>query len=85
MAEFQDGALLKKFAQSGAGLFVAPTVIADDVISMYKVAAVGRVDQVQQRFYAISVERRLRCPAVTAILDAARQQLFVTGSTDEAA
>jgi len=31
---------------------------------------------VQERFYAISVERRLRHPAVLAIMEAARAELF---------
>jgi LysR family transcriptional activator of nhaA len=85
VAEFQDSALLKTFGQSGAGLFVAPSVVEDDIISVYKVAVVGRIDEVQERFYAISVERRFKNPAVTAILDAARQHLFMSGSSDEAA
>jgi len=37
---------------------------------------VGRVDEVRERFYAITVERRLHHPAVQAIYRAAREELF---------
>ena len=55
---------------------MAPSVVEEDVMSVYNVAVVGRIEEVQERFYAISVERRFRNPAVTAILDSARRQLF---------
>jgi LysR family transcriptional activator of nhaA len=38
---------------------------------------VGRLPEVRERFYAISVERRLVHPAVVALTDAARKRLFV--------
>ena len=37
---------------------------------------IGRIEQVRERFYAISVERRLKHPAVVAISEAAREKLF---------
>jgi LysR family transcriptional regulator, transcriptional activator of nhaA len=40
------------------------------------VSVLGRAPDVKERFYAVSVERRLRHPAVVAISDAARQELF---------
>ena len=46
--------------------------------AQYGVQLLGRVDEVRERFYAISVERRLKHPAVVAISDAARQALFAT-------
>lgn len=86
VAEFQDSALLKTFGASGAGLFFAPTVVEKDVKNSYKVAVCGRIDEVQERFYAVSVERRFKNPAVNAILDSARTKLFLNaGKNDEAA
>ncbi len=76
VAEFDDTALLKVFAQSGRGLFFAPTVMADEVCRQYRVRALGTVDELTQEFYAISVERRVRHPGVLAIADAARSDLF---------
>ena len=42
----------------------------------YQVTAIGRVDEVKERFYAISVERRVTHPVVSAVVEAARQTLF---------
>jgi LysR family transcriptional activator of nhaA len=76
VAEFEDSALLKVFGADGAGLFPASEVVKDEVIAQYGVQLIGRVDEVRERFYAISVERRLKNPAVVAITDAARRELF---------
>lgn len=42
----------------------------------YKVSTIGRLDSVIERFHAISVERKLKHPAVVTISDAARDKLF---------
>jgi LysR family transcriptional activator of nhaA len=76
VAEFEDSALLKVFGQGGAGLFVVPTVVATRVRTQFRVRTVGRIEEVRERFYAISVERKVRNPAVQAIADAARSRLF---------
>lgn len=76
-AEFDDSALLKVFGQQGVGLFAVPSAVEDEVCRQYKVRRVGRVDAVKERFYAISAERRLEHPAVVAISEAARLELFV--------
>jgi LysR family transcriptional activator of nhaA len=76
VGEFEDIALLKTFGQTGAGLFAAPSVIEAEVRRQYGVQIVGRVETVRERFYAISVERKLKHPAVVAIAEAARQKLF---------
>jgi len=74
--EFEDSALLKVFGQAGAGFFAVPTVIEDEVARQYEVQAIGATEDVSERFYAISVERRIRHPAVMAICEAARSELF---------
>ena len=76
VGEFDDGALLKAFGRAGAGVFAAPTAIAEQVRRQYGVVAIGRTDAVTEAFYAISVERRLTHPAVVAITSAARKELF---------
>ncbi len=76
VGEFEDSALLKVFGQVGMGLFPASSVIADEVQRQYQVRPVGRLDEVRERFYAISVERKLKHPAVIAISEEARQKLF---------
>lgn len=76
VAEFEDSALLKVFGADGMGLFAAPAVVEEEVIAQYKVELLGRADGVKERFYAISVERRLKNPAVVAISNAAREEIF---------
>jgi LysR family transcriptional activator of nhaA len=76
VGEFEDSALLKVFGQAGKGLFPAPAAIEPEVRLQYEVRLVGRVDEVKERFYAISAERRLKHPAVVAISEVAREKLF---------
>jgi LysR family transcriptional regulator, transcriptional activator of nhaA len=77
VAEFEDSALLKAFGADGVGAFTAPSVVEAEVMAQYGVETIGRSDEVKERFYAISAERRLKHPAVVAISDAARHDLFV--------
>ncbi|MCX7412802.1 MAG: transcriptional activator NhaR [Planctomycetia bacterium] len=74
--EFADSALLKSFGAAGDGIFATPTVVEDDVRRMYGVSVVGREESIRERFYAISIEKRLKHPAVVAISQAAKQRLF---------
>jgi LysR family transcriptional activator of nhaA len=69
---FQDSALLDAFGQAGAGLFAMPAAIEAELRRQYRVRTVGRLDSVRQRFYAITVERKLSNPAVIAISERAR-------------
>jgi len=76
VGEFDDSALLKAFGQAGAGLFVAPTAIADYVGQQYGVQAVGLIDSVTEQFYAITTERRLTHPAIVAVIQATQREFF---------
>lgn len=76
VGHFEDSALLKTFAAEGAGVFAAPSVIAEGLARQYGVRPIGQVEAIRERFYAITTERRLKHPAVTAIFDNARRELF---------
>jgi LysR family transcriptional activator of nhaA len=76
IAEFEDTALLKVFGQHGHGVFPVPDVLATAVRRQYGVREIGTADTVVARFYLISPERRVRHPAIAAILEAARERLF---------
>lgn len=76
VGEFDDSALAQTFGHRGLGFFVAPTAIEEHVIKQYDVTAIGRIEEVKERFFAISVERRLRHPAVVAVAENARTELF---------
>ncbi len=75
VASFDDSALLKVFGATGVGVFAAPSAIEKQVARQYGTRPVGRVDTLRERFYAISIERRLRHPAVVAISEGARERL----------
>lgn len=74
--EFTDSAVLKVFGSIGRGLFATPTIVEEEVRRQYRVRVVGRVEAIRERFYAISVEKKIRHPAVIAITNAARHKLF---------
>ena len=76
VGEFDDSALLKAFGQAGAGLFAAPTAIADYVSRQYGVQAVGSIDSVAEQLYAITTERRLTHPVIIAIVKATQREFF---------
>ncbi len=76
VAEFEDRALMKAFGEGGTGVFTSPTTVEEDVQAKYGVRAIGRADDVRERFYAISAERRIKHPAVSAITEMARSELF---------
>jgi LysR family transcriptional activator of nhaA len=75
-AEFEDSALLKAFAQEGEVVFAAPEPIATEVERQYRVRRIATLPELRERFYAITVERRLRHPGVVAISASARQHLL---------
>lgn len=75
IAEFEDNALLMVFGQHGIGIFVAPSIIKHEVESKYDVKVIGELSSVRERFYAVSLDRKLRHPAVLAISEAARARL----------
>ncbi len=75
-AEFEDSALMKVFGQAGEGVFPAPTAIEQDVCEQYNVQVLGRTIEIREFFYAISVERRIKHPAVLAISESAKDLLL---------
>ena len=76
VGEFDDGALLKALGHQGHGVFMAPTVLHDEVCRQYQVKRIGEVADLIEEFYVISVERRITHPGVAAITQAAREGLF---------
>lgn len=72
VGEFDDSALMSAFGQAGAGVFPVPLTTAKDVMRQYEVIELGQTLEIRERFFAISVERRLSHPAVLAVSEAAR-------------
>lgn len=73
--EFDDSALLKSFGQAGAGFFAAPSINAVRICEQYKVKVIGKMDVVEQ-LYMITTERQLTHPAILAISEKGREDLF---------
>lgn len=78
VAEFDDLALMTAFGRGGAGIFPAPTAIEREIETQYNVRVVGRVPELKERFYAVSPERKMKNPIVTAITAKARRDVFRT-------
>lgn len=76
VGEFEDYGLLREFGRAGRGLFPVPMVLESQFRRQLRVGRVGRTEDVRNHFYAISVERRIKNPAVMAICESARQELF---------
>jgi LysR family transcriptional regulator, transcriptional activator of nhaA len=76
VGEFQDSALMESFGEAGAGAFPAPDAVDAEVRAAFGVERVGTLEGVRERYYALTVERKLRHPAVAAITETARAELF---------
>ena len=80
--EFQDAGLLARFGEQGMGVFPACTAVEQHIRSHYRAEIVGRVPEIRQRFYALTVDRKLVHPAVLALTRTARTELFRRDVTD---
>jgi LysR family transcriptional activator of nhaA len=76
VAECDDSGVTKDLGGAAMGVFTVPAVIEAEVRRQYGVGVVGRTNGVRQQFYAISGERKIKHPAVVAILEAARHLIF---------
>jgi LysR family transcriptional activator of nhaA len=76
VGEFDDFSLARTFAEKGLGVFASPLVLDREMRRRYGFARLGNIEGIQARFYGISVEKRLKNPAVVAICETARQRLF---------
>ncbi len=76
LGEFEDYALLRAFGETGKGVFPLPAVVDAQIRKQSALKIIGATNELQTQFYAISAERKLQHPAVVAIRNAARQELF---------
>ena len=58
VGEFEDSALLKACAQEGVGVIVGPSAVEEEIVLQYGFSVLGRVQEVRERFWVISPERR---------------------------
>lgn len=67
LGEFDDSALMLSMGRAGVGIFPFPSVVQQEAIKEFNVSLVGIAEGARQRFYAITVQDRLKHPAVEAI------------------
>ncbi|MFZ4681544.1 MAG: LysR family transcriptional regulator [Terrimicrobiaceae bacterium] len=73
VGEFEDGALAKIVASEGIGFLHVPSLVAPEAIERYGFEVLGRTNQCQMQFFAITAERRVDHPAVRAITERPRR------------
>lgn len=68
VGEFSDSALLKTFGRAGVGLFPAPAGMSEEIAAQYRARPIGKLQGVSETWYAISTQRRVQHPAISAIV-----------------
>jgi LysR family transcriptional activator of nhaA len=75
VGEFEDYALLREFARAGHGFAPVPTVQESQFRREFGFQRIGAARRVEAQFFAISLERRIKHPALAAVVAGARQLL----------
>jgi LysR family transcriptional activator of nhaA len=75
IGEFEDYALLREYARAGHGVAPVPSVLEQQFARESGLVKLGRAAGVEAHFFAITVERRIRHPAVAAAVEAGRRIL----------
>ena len=75
VAEFEDYAMLREFARAGLGAAPVPEVLAAQFRKESGLVLLGPARKVLAEFYVISLERKIRHPAVLSMADRA-EELF---------
>ena len=73
VGEFEDYALMREFAREGYGVVPVPDVLQTQFRRELDLVTLGPARNVQAQFYAISMERKIKHPAVDAIIDRAKK------------
>ena len=68
VGEFEDSALLETFGGSGLGVFPAALSVQDDLLQRHQARLLGPCEGVEDHYYAISTERRVKHPVVQQLL-----------------
>jgi LysR family transcriptional activator of nhaA len=80
VGEFDDGGLMKSYGRAVGACFPGPAVLSDEICARYGVREIGRTGTVHEAFWLISTERRVRHPAVRAVLDGMQAMFALSDS-----
>lgn len=75
IGSFQDRALMKVAARAGRGIIPIPAAVEREVKAEFDLVVVGRTEQIKERFYLISVERKVKDPIIQDMCSAGKQCL----------
>jgi LysR family transcriptional activator of nhaA len=78
VAEFEDPAMMLVFADDELGFLAVPGLIAQRIQERTGLEIIGQVPEAEERFHAITVERKVAHRGVQAVLEGARAR-FETG------
>jgi LysR family transcriptional regulator, transcriptional activator of nhaA len=81
VGEFYDPAFVNVLALHGLGFMTVPTIVVKEIVDRFGFRMIGQTDECRQQFYAITPERKLSHPAVTAITSAASGGVFGKSQT----
>ena len=73
--EIDDAGTLRAFGVRGHGLFPVRTALASEVADAPGCRRIGRLDNVRERYYAITRERVVRHPSLLRLIEKARAKL----------
>jgi LysR family transcriptional regulator, transcriptional activator of nhaA len=76
IGEFEDASLLAEFGKSGLGILPIPSILMSSRGRISGLHAVGSTVEIRSRIYAVSIERRVKHPAVAAICESAGAKLI---------
>lgn len=74
-AEVEDAGLLRVFGSCGRGVFPVRSALKTEVEDLHDVSFVGACQGVTEHYYAITTERRIKHPALAALVESAREHL----------
>jgi LysR family transcriptional activator of nhaA len=74
-AEVEDAGLLRVFGSAGRGIFPVRAALRAEVEDLHDVHELGACDGVFERYYLLTTEHRIKHPALSAIIEAARHGL----------
>ncbi|MFO0937776.1 MAG: LysR family transcriptional regulator [Gemmataceae bacterium] len=77
--EFADSALIKELGRHGIGAYALPTAVERDVLERYGSQLIGRVTELRQEYFAVTVARRVTNPILTEVFTHAKDRLFADG------
>lgn len=74
-AEVGDSGLLRAFGIANRGIFPVRAALATEVEDLQDMQLVGKCEGISERYYALTTDRRVKHPAISALIEGARANL----------